>query len=113
MAVRIKLPGGTLKVKVYRELRGRERERRVPVMKVGSASLTTTRKTAVISPLPFARALAQANGWRSVMGRRSLMSASQRHHFISLGRGPAAPKRRPERPTVRLSRLKLSPGRRS
>ncbi|WP_287364005.1 hypothetical protein [Mesorhizobium sp.] len=36
MAVRIKLPGGTLKVKVYRELRGRERERRVPVMKVGS-----------------------------------------------------------------------------
>lgn len=36
MAVRIKLPGGTLKMKVYRELRERERERRVPVMKMGS-----------------------------------------------------------------------------
>jgi hypothetical protein len=36
MAVRIKLPGGILKMKVYRELRGRERDRRVPVMKVGS-----------------------------------------------------------------------------
>ncbi|MET3577673.1 hypothetical protein ABID19_000688 [Mesorhizobium robiniae] len=36
MAVRIKLPGGTLKMKVYRELRARERERRVPVMKMGS-----------------------------------------------------------------------------
>jgi hypothetical protein len=36
MAVRIKLPGGTLKMKVYRELRVRERERRVPVMKMGS-----------------------------------------------------------------------------
>lgn len=36
MAVRIKLPGGTLKMKVYRELRDRERERRVPVLKMGS-----------------------------------------------------------------------------
>ncbi|MCV3209235.1 hypothetical protein OHD62_23830 [Mesorhizobium sp. YC-39] len=36
MAVRIKLPGGTLKMKVYRELRDRERERRVPVLKLGS-----------------------------------------------------------------------------
>lgn len=36
MAVRIKLPGGTLKMKTYRELRGRERDRRVPVMKMGS-----------------------------------------------------------------------------
>jgi hypothetical protein len=36
MAVRIKLPGGTLKMKVYRELRERERDRRVPVMKMGS-----------------------------------------------------------------------------
>ncbi|CCV14969.1 hypothetical protein [Mesorhizobium sp. STM 4661] len=39
MAVRISLPGGTLKVKVYRELRDRERERRVPVLKVGSLYL--------------------------------------------------------------------------
>jgi hypothetical protein len=36
MALRIRLLGGTLKVKSYRELRARERERRVPVMKLGS-----------------------------------------------------------------------------
>lgn len=36
MALRIKLPRGTLKVKTYRELRTRERDRRVPVWKVGS-----------------------------------------------------------------------------
>lgn len=36
MTVRIRLPGGTLKMKIYRELRDRERERRVPVMKIGS-----------------------------------------------------------------------------
>lgn len=36
MALRIRLPGGTLKVKVYRELRDRERDRRVPVLKLGS-----------------------------------------------------------------------------
>lgn len=36
MAVRIKLPGGTLKMKTYRELRERERDRRIPVMKMGS-----------------------------------------------------------------------------
>ncbi|RWC44802.1 hypothetical protein [Mesorhizobium sp.] len=40
MAVRIKLPGGTLKVKVYRELRERERTRRIPVLKVGSVYFT-------------------------------------------------------------------------
>lgn len=34
MALRIKLPGGTLKVKTYRELRDRERDRRVPVWKM-------------------------------------------------------------------------------
>lgn len=34
MALRIKLPGGTLKVKTYRELRTRERDRRVPVWKI-------------------------------------------------------------------------------
>jgi hypothetical protein len=37
MAVRIKLPGGTLKMKVYRELRERERARRIPVLKMGDA----------------------------------------------------------------------------
>jgi hypothetical protein len=36
MAFRIRLPGGTLKVKTYRELRDRERDRRVPVLKLGS-----------------------------------------------------------------------------
>ncbi|WP_287199422.1 hypothetical protein [Mesorhizobium sp.] len=36
MALRIKLPGGTVKVKTYRELRTRERDRRVPVLKIGS-----------------------------------------------------------------------------
>ncbi|MER8977481.1 MULTISPECIES: hypothetical protein [unclassified Mesorhizobium] len=36
MALRIRLPGGTLKVKTYRELRDRERDRRVPVLKLGS-----------------------------------------------------------------------------
>lgn len=36
MTLRINLPGGTLKVKTYRELRDRERDRRVPVVKVGS-----------------------------------------------------------------------------
>ncbi|ESZ30555.1 hypothetical protein NKI66_30060 [Mesorhizobium sp. M0518] len=30
------MPGGTLKVKTYRELRDRERDRRVPVLKLGS-----------------------------------------------------------------------------
>lgn len=36
MALRIRLPGGTLKMKTYRELRTRERDRRVPMVKVGS-----------------------------------------------------------------------------
>jgi hypothetical protein len=36
MAIRLKLPGGTLKVKTYRELRSSERARRVPVMQMGS-----------------------------------------------------------------------------
>ncbi|MER9236901.1 hypothetical protein NKI56_33760 [Mesorhizobium sp. M0622] len=36
MALRIKLPTGTLKVKPYRELRTRERERRVPVLRMGA-----------------------------------------------------------------------------
>ncbi|MER8395430.1 hypothetical protein NKH10_26770 [Mesorhizobium sp. M1340] len=36
MAMRARLPGGTLKMKTYRELRARERDRRVPVMKMGS-----------------------------------------------------------------------------
>lgn len=40
MAVRIRLPGGTLKMKIYRELRARERERRIPVVKIGSVYLT-------------------------------------------------------------------------
>ncbi|AZO00569.1 hypothetical protein EJ066_27520 [Mesorhizobium sp. M9A.F.Ca.ET.002.03.1.2] len=40
MAVRIRLPGGTLKVKIYRELRARERERRIPVVKIGSVYLS-------------------------------------------------------------------------
>jgi hypothetical protein len=35
MALRIKLPGGTLKLKTYRELRTRERERRIPVRQIG------------------------------------------------------------------------------
>lgn len=35
MAFRIKLPGGMLKVKTYRELRATERDRRVPVRKLG------------------------------------------------------------------------------
>lgn len=39
MAVRVKLPGGTLKMKFYRELRSPERQRRVPVMKMGSLYL--------------------------------------------------------------------------
>lgn len=39
MTLRIRLPGGTLKVKTYRELRTRERDRRVPVVKVGSLYL--------------------------------------------------------------------------
>ncbi|TPM38145.1 hypothetical protein [Mesorhizobium sp. B2-3-4] len=39
MAVRIRLPGGTLKIKFYRELRSPERQRRVPVMKMGSLYL--------------------------------------------------------------------------
>jgi hypothetical protein len=39
MTIRIKLPGGTLKVKTYRELRTQERDRHVPVMKMGSVYL--------------------------------------------------------------------------
>ncbi|MER8562479.1 hypothetical protein [Mesorhizobium sp. M0578] len=39
MALRIKLPGGSLKVKTYRELRDRERDRRVPVWKMGEIYL--------------------------------------------------------------------------
>ncbi|MER8506722.1 hypothetical protein NKH91_17830 [Mesorhizobium sp. M0894] len=39
MALRINLPGGTLKVKIYRELRDRERERRLPMLKLGSLYL--------------------------------------------------------------------------
>ncbi|MER8925770.1 hypothetical protein [Mesorhizobium sp. M0859] len=39
MTLRIRLPGGTLKIKTYRELRARERDRRVPVTKVGSIYL--------------------------------------------------------------------------
>ncbi|MER8409623.1 hypothetical protein NKH16_34260 [Mesorhizobium sp. M1307] len=36
MTLRIRLPGGTLKIKTYRELRSSERDRRVPVLKMGS-----------------------------------------------------------------------------
>ncbi|WP_292216039.1 hypothetical protein [Mesorhizobium sp.] len=36
MALRIRMPGGTLKVKTYRELRDSERDRRVPVWKLGA-----------------------------------------------------------------------------
>ncbi|WP_287360197.1 hypothetical protein [Mesorhizobium sp.] len=36
MAVRIRMPRGTLKMKVYRDLRERERARRIPVLKLGS-----------------------------------------------------------------------------
>lgn len=39
MALRIKLPGGILKVKTYRELRTSERDRRVPVRKMGQLYL--------------------------------------------------------------------------
>jgi hypothetical protein len=39
MAIRIRLPGGTLKMKTYRELRDRERDRRVPVIKIGAVYL--------------------------------------------------------------------------
>ncbi|MGX9575170.1 hypothetical protein [Mesorhizobium sp. f-mel] len=38
MAVRIELPGGTLKMKVYRELRARTR--RIPVAKIGPVYFT-------------------------------------------------------------------------
>ncbi len=40
MALRIPLPGGTLKIKARRELRSRERERRIPVLKLGSLYVT-------------------------------------------------------------------------
>lgn len=40
MATRIKLPGGTLKIKTYRELRARERDRRIPLWKIGSLYFT-------------------------------------------------------------------------
>ncbi|MCC2690117.1 MAG: hypothetical protein K0S21_2920 [Rhizobiaceae bacterium] len=36
MAMRIRLPGGTLKFKSIRELRTRERDRLVPVLRLGS-----------------------------------------------------------------------------
>jgi len=36
MALRIRLPGGTLKFKSFRELRSRERDRLVPVLRLGS-----------------------------------------------------------------------------
>ena len=36
MALRIRLPGGTLKFKSFRELRSRERDRVVPVFRLGS-----------------------------------------------------------------------------
>jgi hypothetical protein len=36
MTVRIRLPGGTLKIKGYRDLRTSEREAAVPVWKIGS-----------------------------------------------------------------------------
>jgi hypothetical protein len=36
MTLRIRLPGGTLKVKTYRELRVRERDRHLPVWRMGS-----------------------------------------------------------------------------
>ncbi|MER8455864.1 hypothetical protein NKH24_06955 [Mesorhizobium sp. M1300] len=39
MTIRIKVPGGTLKVKTYRELRTRERERRLPMLRLGSLYL--------------------------------------------------------------------------
>jgi len=39
MALRIKLPGGTLKVKTCRELRTSQRDRRVPVRKMGQLYL--------------------------------------------------------------------------
>lgn len=35
MAFRLKLPGGTFKIKVYRELREAERAHKVPVLRMG------------------------------------------------------------------------------
>lgn len=40
MTVRVKLPGGTLKIKRYQELRRYERERKVPVWRLGSTYFT-------------------------------------------------------------------------
>ncbi|WP_187973407.1 hypothetical protein [Aquibium microcysteis] len=39
MSIRMRLPGGTLKVKRYPELRGPERRREVPVLAVGGLYL--------------------------------------------------------------------------
>jgi len=51
MTIRIRLPGGTLKIKRYPELRGSERTKQVPILSIGrvyfiwwSRSATRTRR---------------------------------------------------------------------
>jgi hypothetical protein len=44
MALRIKLPGGILKIKTYRELRSGERDGRVPRVKIGRVHIIWSRK---------------------------------------------------------------------
>lgn len=44
MTVRVKLPGGTLKLKKLRELRTEERERKVPMLRLGRYYLIWRRR---------------------------------------------------------------------
>jgi len=49
MSIRIRLPGGTLKLKRYPELRGSERRREVPVVSVGGLYFIWWSRSAVES----------------------------------------------------------------
>lgn len=49
MSFRMRLPGGTLKLKRYPELRGSERRREVPVLSVGGLYLVWWSRSAMVT----------------------------------------------------------------
>ncbi len=55
MTLRMRLPGGTLKFKSYRDLRTSERENAVPVWKIGSLYVIWSRNKKSHPPSPQKR----------------------------------------------------------
>ena len=76
MTLRMRLPGGTLKFKSYRDLRTSERENAVPVWKIGSLHLH------VNFVAPYER------GWARLRGNEGLVQSEASRAFPP-DRGPS------------------------